>query len=274
MNITAKTKNGICRLAIEGEMTIYTALDTKPQLLRHLAKLKELEVDLSQVTEIDSAGLQLLCALKREASQAGVKLRIIEHSAAVIDVIDTYQLAGFFGDVFDDFYLEVMSHDEPEINAQCAKVTGELVRLSRDLKLPLVATNDSHYTSQDDAKIHDVLLCIGTNSTVDDPKRQLKMNDTSYYVKSEAEMLALFPEIPEAVTNTQLVADQCDLTMDFGRLHLPEPETPPGRTPHEHLTDLAREGLNRKYPFADERVRDRLCRGVALGMRERAGCDP
>ncbi len=167
-------------------------------------------------------------------------------------------LAGFFGDVFDDFYLEVMKHDEPEINAQCEKVTGGLVKLSRELKIPLVATNDSHYTMQDDAKIHDVLLCIGTNTTVDDPKRQLKMHDTSYYVKSEAEMLALFPEIPEAVTNTQLVADQIDLQMDFGRLHLPEPETPQGRSPHEHLTDLAREGLNRRYPFADDKVRARL----------------
>jgi DNA polymerase-3 subunit alpha len=168
------------------------------------------------------------------------------------------KLAGFFTDAFDDFYLEVMKHDEPEINAQRAQVTRGLVQLSKKLKIPLVATNDSHYTSQDDASIHDVLLCIGTNSTVNDPKRQLKMHDTSYYVKSEQEMLALLPELPESVTNTQLVAEQCNLEMEFGRLHLPEPEVPGKLTPHEHLTNLAREGLNRRYPFTEDSVKARL----------------
>ncbi len=167
-------------------------------------------------------------------------------------------LCGFFGDVFDSFYLEVMRHDEPDINAECEKVMRGLVQLSADTKIPLVATNDSHYTAPDDASIHDVLLCIGTNSTVDDPKRALKLHDTSYYVKSEEEMLALFKDTPEAVTNTQLVADQCNLELEFGRLHLPEPETPLGVAPHRHLTNLAREGLNRKYPFASDEVKARL----------------
>ncbi len=126
---------------------------------------------------------------------------------------DARQLAGFFSDVFDDFYLEVMRHDEPEINAECETVLKGLVALSKKTKIPLVATNDSHYTLQDDASIHDVLLCIGTNSTVDDPKRQLKMHDTSYYVKSESEMLDLFKDLPAAVTNTQLVAEQCNLDL-------------------------------------------------------------
>jgi DNA polymerase-3 subunit alpha len=71
-------------------------------------------------------------------------------------------------------------------------------------------------------------------------------------------MLALLPELPEAVSNTQLVAEQCNLEMEFGRLHLPEPEVPAGRTPHQHLTEIARAGLNRKYPFADDAVRERL----------------
>ena len=171
---------------------------------------------------------------------------------------DARRLAGFFSDVFDGFYLEVMRHDEPEINTECERVLGGLVELSSATGIPLVATNDSHYTAQDDHAIHDVLLCIGTNSTVDDPKRQLKMHDTSYYVKSEDEMLAAFPDLPQAVTNTQLVAEQCDLDLDFGRMHLPEPEVPPGTTPHAYLTQLAREGLNRKYPFASDDVRARL----------------
>jgi len=171
---------------------------------------------------------------------------------------DARKLAGFFGDVFDGFYLEVMRHDEPEINDECARVLKGLVALSKETGIPLVATNDSHYTAREDAPIHDVLLCIGTNSTVDDAKRQLKMHDDSYYVKSEEEMLALFPDLPEAVTNTQLVAEQCNLELEFGRLHLPEPEIPAGVTPHEHLTRLARAGLERRYGNASDDVRSRL----------------
>lgn len=98
MKITSKTKNGICRLQLEGEMTIYTAFEMKAQLLRHLAKVKELEVDLSQVTEIDSAGLQLLILLKRETAARGALLRLIAHSTPVTDVIDTLNLAAYFGD--------------------------------------------------------------------------------------------------------------------------------------------------------------------------------
>src|SRR5581483_2238551 len=138
------------------------------------------------------------------------------------------------------------------------RVLKGLVALSKETGIPLVATNDSHYTAREDAPIHDVLLCIGTNSTVDDAKRQLKMHDDSYYVKSEEEMLALFPDLPEAVTNTQLVAEQCNLELEFGRLHLPEPEIPAGVTPHEHLTRLARAGLERRYGNASDDVRSRL----------------
>jgi len=182
---------------------------------------------------------------------------------------DAKALCGFFGDVFDGFFLEVMRHDEPEINAECARVLDGLVRLSRDTGIPLVATNDSHYTQRADSTIHDVLLCIGTNSTVDDEKRQLKMHDDSYYVKSEQEMLALFPDLPEAVTNTQLVAEQCNLELEFGRLHLPEPEIPSGFAPHAYLAHLAKEGLNRRYPFADDAVKERL--DYELSVVEKTG---
>ncbi|HXK34596.1 MAG TPA: DNA polymerase III subunit alpha, partial [Dehalococcoidia bacterium] len=164
----------------------------------------------------------------------------------------------FFGDVFDGFYLEVMRHDEPEINAECERVLKGLVKLGKQLDIPLVATNDSHYTSPEDHVIHDVLLCIGTNSTVHDPKRQLKMHDRSYYVRSEEEMLAAFKDLPQAVTNTQLVAERCNLELEFGRLHLPEPEIPAGYTAHEYLVHLAREGLARRYPSAPDEVKERL----------------
>jgi DNA polymerase-3 subunit alpha len=182
---------------------------------------------------------------------------------------DAKALAGFFSDVFDDFYLEVMRHDEPDINAECERVLKGLVKLSKATKIPLVATNDSHYTSPEDHVIHDVLLCIGTNSTVHDPKRQLKMNDTSYYVRSEDEMLAAFKDLPQAVTNTQLVAEQCNLELEFGRLHLPRPEIPKGAEPHEHLMALARDGLNRRYPFTPDDVKARL--DYELGVIEKTG---
>jgi len=182
---------------------------------------------------------------------------------------DARRLAGFFSDVFDGFYLEVMRHDEPDISAECERVLRGLTALARETGIPLVATNDAHYTLREDAPIHDVLLCIGTNSTVSDDKRPLKMHDDSYYVKSEEEMRTLFRDLPEAVANTQLVAEQCDLTLEFGRLLLPEPEVPPGVTPHEHLTALAREGVARRYPGASDEVHERL--RYELGVVERTG---
>src|SRR5438876_753403 len=192
-----------------------------------------------------------------------------QQSVAMTDHGALYGAIDFYQDVSDDFYLEVMQHDEPEINAECETVLRGLAQLSRNTGIPLVATNDSHYTAREDSSIHDVLLCIGTNSTIDDAKRQLKMHDDSYYVKSEDEMLALFVDMPEAVTNTQLVADQCNLELEFGRLHLPEPEVPAGVTPHEHLTNLSREGLNRRYPFAADEERARL--QYELGVVEKTG---
>jgi DNA polymerase-3 subunit alpha len=120
-----------------------------------------------------------------------------------------------------------------------------------------VATNDCHYVYREDAPIHDVLLCIGTNSSILDEKR-MRMSDDSYYLKSEEEMRALFPDLPEAIDNTWQVAETCDLELEFGRLHLPEPDLPPGVSPEEHLARLAQEGLGRRYPSASEDVQRRL----------------
>lgn len=99
MKVSAKTKNGICRLKVEGGMTIYTALELKTQLIRPLAKAREIEVDLSEVDEIDSAGMQLLILLKRETARQNAALRLTAHSASVTDVIDTLNLAAYFGDL-------------------------------------------------------------------------------------------------------------------------------------------------------------------------------
>jgi len=98
MTIRVETKNGLCLLHIEGEMSIYTAAELKSQLLPHLAQPGELEIDLSQVSELDGAGLQLLILAKRETERVGTTLRLAWHSRAVLDVFDLCNLGAFFGD--------------------------------------------------------------------------------------------------------------------------------------------------------------------------------
>jgi anti-anti-sigma factor len=98
MTIRVESKNGMALLHIEGEMSIYTAAELKSQLLPHLARAGELEIDLSQVSELDGAGLQLLLLAKREAVHGGATLRLTRHSPAVLEVFDLCNLAAFFGD--------------------------------------------------------------------------------------------------------------------------------------------------------------------------------
>lgn len=98
MAIRVEMKNGLCQLHIEGEMSIYTAAELKAQLLPHLGLAGDLEIDLSQVSELDGAGLQLLLLAKREAARVGATLHLSWHSRAVLEVVDLCNLAGFFGD--------------------------------------------------------------------------------------------------------------------------------------------------------------------------------
>ncbi|HEX5141378.1 MAG TPA: DNA polymerase III subunit alpha, partial [Dehalococcoidia bacterium] len=170
---------------------------------------------------------------------------------------DAKATANWYREVFDGYYFEIQDHDLPEIR----QVNKLLVQLSKEMGIPLVATNDSHYLDISDHQSHDILLCIGTNSTVQEEKR-MKMSDASYYVRSEDDMRRPFAELPEAVDNTWKIAQECELELEFGRLHLPEPDLPPGVTPHEHLSNLCWEGLRRRMPDAgpegDERLRYEL----------------
>ena len=166
---------------------------------------------------------------------------------------DAMALIAWSRDVFDGYYLELQENGLPEVEA----VNKQLVELSRETEVPLVATVDSHYTYPDDAPDHDVLLCIGTNSSVLDEKR-MRMNAPVYYVQSEAELRARFAGLPEAVDNTQLVAEACDLTLEFGRLHLPDADLPPGVSADEHLATLSRQGLERRYDPVTDEARRRL----------------
>ncbi|MDI6857114.1 MAG: DNA polymerase III subunit alpha [Dehalococcoidia bacterium] len=166
---------------------------------------------------------------------------------------EALKTALWYRERFDNFYLELQEHSMPELTA----VNRQLVEISRETGIPLIATNDVHYVYQEDAPTHDILLCIGTNSSILDDKR-VRMPDDSYYLKSEAEMLALFPDLPEAIQNSARVADMCELDLRFGELHLPEAEVPPGKTADGYLAELAYAGLAERYPLGSDDARRRL----------------
>jgi len=166
---------------------------------------------------------------------------------------DARSAIDWFRERFPMFFLEIQEHGDQ----QFSRINPMLAELSRSTGVPLVCTNDSHYTAPEDASPHDLLLCIGTNATVSDTNR-MRMEGGSYYVKSEEEMRALFPELPEAFDNTWSIAEQCDLELEFGRLHLPDADLPPGLGSDEHLANLAREGVRRRYPGISEDVSRRL----------------
>jgi DNA polymerase-3 subunit alpha len=166
---------------------------------------------------------------------------------------DAREAIGWFRERFPQFYLEIQEHGDQ----QFSRINPMLVRLARETGVPLVCTNDSHYTAPEDAAPHDILLCIGTNSTLGDANR-MRLEGGSYYVKSEEEMRSLFPELPEAFDNTWKLAEQCELELEFGRLNLPDPDLPPGTSPDEHLANLSRAGVRRRYSEVTEAVSQRL----------------
>ena len=154
----------------------------------------------------------------------------------------------------DSFFFEVQDHahvpDLPQINSA-------LVEMSKELDIPLVASNDCHYVHQADSSLQDVLICIHTNTTVHDEKR-LKMEDDSYYLKSSEEMEALFLDYPHAVENTRKIADMCDVKLTMGELHLPSYPVPDNLTPEDYLSKLCWDGLERLYPTPSSQTKDRL----------------
>ena len=162
--------------------------------------------------------------------------------------------ASWYREVFGDYYLEIMRHgDVPELPA----INSGLLDIHRDLGIPIVATNDSHYIIQEHARFQDILICIHTNTNVEDSKR-LRMEEASYYLKSPQEMEDLFHDLPEAIANTQLIADKCDLDIDFSQLRLPQYQVPEGTTPFEYLSNICWEGLSERMPNASDSEKERL----------------
>ena len=152
-----------------------------------------------------------------------------------------------------NFFLELQDHGIPEQKT----VNNYLMALSDQLGIPLVATNDCHYTYEGDAEAHDLLLCIQTGKKVSDEDR-MRYEGGQYYVKSEAEMRALFPYAQEALDNTQKIADRCNVTIEFGGSKLPDFDVPEGYDSWTYLNKLCDDGLKERYPDDDGTIRQRL----------------
>ena len=169
------------------------------------------------------------------------------------------QAAQWYRNLFGDgYFLELQSHSYVD---NLDKINQGLVTLSNDLDIPLVVTNDAHYVNQSDSPLQDIYICIQTNTTVNDEKR-LRMEDDSYYIKSPEEMAQLFPDHPEALENTQVVADMCNVELDFNETHLPKFDTPNDLDADEYLAQLCWEGFYQLYregtPEAEDRLRYEL----------------
>ena len=152
-----------------------------------------------------------------------------------------------------NFFLELQDHGIP---AQ-KMVNQGLLRLSRELGIDLVATNDIHYTYDSDVDAHDILLCIQTGKKVADENR-MRYEGGQYYCKSEEEMRRLFPYAQEAIDNTQKIADRCNVEIEFGVTKLPEYQVPEGYDSWSYLNYLCEEGMKKRYPQDDGALKKRL----------------
>ncbi|MBM4430827.1 MAG: DNA polymerase III subunit alpha, partial [Chloroflexi bacterium] len=194
-----------------------------------------------------SAGLIAL-----SACQSGEIPRLIQDKQmdAVREAVRWYQET--FGP--DSFYLELQRHVAQE---EMEEVNRALVSLGREMGVPIVATNDVHYIHREDAAAQEILLCIQTSTTLDDPKR-MRMGGDDFYLRSEQEMAALFADFPEALQNTERVVAECALEFRNEGFHLPAFKVPPGFTAQTYLARLCEEGLQRRYSLVTPELLARL----------------
>ena len=152
-----------------------------------------------------------------------------------------------------NYFLELQDHGIPLQST----VNAALIGMSKKLDIPLVCTNDVHYTYAEDVEPHDILLCIQTGKTLSDENR-MRYEGGQYYVKSEEEMKGLFPYAWEAVENTQRIADRCHVEIEFGVTKLPKYEVPDGFTSLSYLEYLCEKGMQERYPEGGEELKERL----------------
>jgi DNA polymerase-3 subunit alpha len=171
------------------------------------------------------------------------------------DLEGARRVAAWYRDLFgpERFYLELQEHEIPEL----AQVNQQLISLSRELDIPLVATNDVHYVREEDCQAQELLLCIQTNTTVNDPNR-MRMQGAGYHLRSAEEMKSLFAEVPQALTSTLEIAERCNLSLEFDVLRLPPFDVPQGYTTDSYLAHLCWEGVKERYDHITPEVEARL----------------
>ena len=190
----------------------------------------------------------LVCLSGCLAGEIPQKIIHGDYEGAKARALDLQELFG------EDFYLEIQKHGIPEEE----DAARGLVRIHKETGIPLALTNDAHYTNKEDAYYQDVLMCIQMGKTVDETER-MRFETQDFYLKSEDEMRALFPELPEASDNTALIADRCNYDFEFGHYHLPKFALPEGETDSfSYLKKLCDEGFPKRYTEDREDVREQL----------------
>ena len=168
---------------------------------------------------------------------------------------DAKRQVGWYRELFgENYFLELQRHEHIE---QLPRINDGLLRLHGDTGIPLLATNDAHYVRQADYQYQDVYICIQTGTNVLDDKR-LRMEDSSYYIKTPEEMAALFADFPQAVEITGEVAQECNVSLGFGQMHLPRYPTPNGEDADAYLERICWEGFNERYGRNNEAARARM----------------
>ena len=197
--------------------------------------------------------------------------------------------AEWYLDTFkDDYYLEIQRHENEKWtlkapNAEIKSIvlgfqesekkwTGGAVRLSRELGIPLVATNDAHYIKQEDAFAQDALVCVATGKNISDTKRLRYIDTQTFYIRSPKEMEALFPDLPDALENTVKIADKCGVELSLGSWSFPKFPLPKGVTASEQLKKLSYENLLLKVPNIDKEAKNRLA--YELDIIDKKGFSP
>ncbi|EPZ53927.1 PHP domain protein [[Clostridium] sordellii ATCC 9714] len=170
-------------------------------------------VDIDEISKYSEGIIALSACLAGDVSQALMN-RNYEKAKSI-----ALRYKEIFGE--DNYYIEIQDHNLPEQK----EVNSELIKLSKEIGVGLVATNDVHYVRKEDSKIHDILMCIQMGKTVNDPAR-MRFGSDEFYLKSRQEMESVFPDVQEALDNTVKIAQRCNVEFDFNTIHLPQYDVP------------------------------------------------
>lgn len=202
-------------------------------------------IDKEILREHSNGLIALSACLKGEISQCILQKDIKKAKEVALDFLD------IFGE--GNFYLELQKNGIPEQEI----VNENLIEISQELSIPLIATNDIHYINKEDARAHEILLCIQTATNLGDPKR-LKFSTDAFYFNSPEEMNENFSKVPQALENTIRIAEKCNLEIDFRHAQLPEFKVPPEHNINTYLKELCYKGLNERYSEVTKQLEERL----------------